>query len=139
MRELLLALEVDAHSAADLDDNARRLAIAELNQRLSDIAFELEVLPSTFTALVRISLASGSGLALVGFLTAVDLPPTLRAIRLAVAAAAGLIGALVVAIVGRSAKKDAREIRGKWDASSREVGKTLGTALASAESRPNSR
>ncbi len=137
-RTLLRELAVDIEPAA-LDDVARRLAIAELNQRLSDVSFELEVMPSTFAALVRICLASGSALALVGFLVAPEAPVTLRAVRLVAAAAAGLCGAIVVAVVGRSAKNDARKIRENWDAASRDIGKALGTTLAASEARINSR
>ena len=123
----------------ELDEVTRRLAIAELNQRLGDVSFELGVMPSTFAALIRIVLASGSGLALVGFLTATDLPVMLRALRLAAAASAGLVGALVIGIIGRLAKDNAREIRESWDGSSRDFGKALGTSLAAAESRESSR
>jgi len=118
-------------TADELDDVARRLAIAELNQRLADISFELEVLPATYAALVRITLASGSALALLSFLTATSEAPLIRTARLAAAALGGLVGAGTVAAVGRSAKMRSRQIREKWDGSSREIGKALGTSLAS--------
>lgn len=138
-RELLHELGVEGSPADHLDEVSRRLAIAELNQRLSDVSFELGVMPSTFAALIRIVLASGSGLALVAFLTATDLPVMLRALRLAAAASAGLVGAMVIGTLGRSAKVDAREIREKWDVSSRDIGKALGTSLAGPQSREISR
>ncbi len=118
---------------------ARRLAIAELNQRLADVSFELDVLPATYAALIRISLASGSGLALFGFLSQPDGAPMARALRLGMTAAAGLFGAAAIALIGRVAKGRSRQIKEKWDHSSRDIGKTLGTSLeAPASIRGNS-
>jgi len=138
VKQLLRELEAERPSS-ELDEKTRRLAIAELNQRLADVSFELGLLPSTFAALIRICLASGSGLGLFGFLTAADLPLSFRILRLALAAAAGLTGAVGVALFGRTARARAQELRQKWDASSRDIGKALGTSLESAESRANAR
>ena len=118
---------VQNHEA--LDETARRLAIAELNERLSEVAFELGVLPAMYTALTRISLASGSALALASFLASDSASPVLRAVGLAIAAAGGLSGAGAVLAIGRSARTRAGEIREAWDRSSREVGKSLGAGL----------
>ena len=136
-KQLFRELEVEPASA--LDSVSRGLAVAELNQRLSDVSFELEVMPSTFAALIRICLASGSGLALLSFLAASELALALRLTWLTISAAAGLCGAAMVAALGRSAKAVGREIREKWDASSRDIGKALGVSLESAESPVNSR
>jgi hypothetical protein len=129
-QRLLDELTGDEGRSAEHDEPARRLAIAELNQRLADVSFELDVLPATYTALIRISLASGSALALVSFVTANDEVPLARALRLAIAALGGLLGAGTVAAIGRSARARTRQIRDTWDSSSREIGKTLGTSLA---------
>lgn len=133
-RERLLS-ELTDNGATDkeLGDVARRVAIAELNQRLADIDFELGLLPATFTALVRISLASGSALALIGFLSSADLLPFERAFRLALAALGGLCGAGAVSLLGRLAKTRAAQIRLDWDRSSRDIGKAFGTELAGSE------
>ena len=133
-RERLLS-ELTDNGATDeeLDDVGRRVAIAELNQRLADIAFELGLLPATFTALVRISLASGSALALIGFLISTDQLPLERAFRLALAALAGLLGAGAVAFLGRLAKARAAQIRTDWDRSSRDIGKAFGAEQAGSE------
>jgi hypothetical protein len=121
-------------ATAGMSDLARRLAIAELNQRLADVSFELDVLPGTYTALIRIALASGSALALVSFIIATDDAPLARALRLAAAALAGFVGAGGVATIGRSAKVRTGQIREEWDRSSREIGKALGTSLTGSES-----
>ncbi|HEX3850621.1 MAG TPA: hypothetical protein VHW01_06615 [Polyangiaceae bacterium] len=126
-QDLLRELEPDA--ALDRDERARALAIAELNQRLGDVSFELGLAPATFTALIRICLASGSGLALFAFVTSAELAPLERALRLAVAASAGLVGAASVAALGRSANVLSQQIRENWDRASRDVGKALGTSL----------
>jgi hypothetical protein len=133
VQRLLLQLTDDVATPEALDPVARRLAIAELNQRLGDVSFELGVLSATYTALTRISLASGSALALVGFLTSTGDAPVARAVRLAFAAFGGLTGAGTVAAIGRSAKTQAARIREKWDRSSREIGKALSAALAQPE------
>ncbi len=62
---LLEELVEDLHPERELSEGARRFVVAELNQRLSDVSFALGLLPSTFIALIRISLASGSALALL--------------------------------------------------------------------------
>jgi hypothetical protein len=121
-------------ATAALSEVARRLAIAELNQRLADVSFELDVLPATYTALIRIALASGTALALVSFIIATDDAPLVRVLRLAAAALAGLVGAGAIATIGRTAKARISQIREEWDRSSREIGKALGTSLAGSES-----
>jgi len=133
-RERLLSeLTHDGTTDRELDDVARRVAIAELNQRLADVAFELGLLPATFTALVRISLASGSALALIGFLSSSEQLPLERAFRLALAALGGLSGAGAVSFLGRLAKARAAQIRLDWDRSSRDIGKAFGTELAGSD------
>jgi hypothetical protein len=117
----------------ELDELARRVAIAELNQRLADVAFELGLLPATLAALIRISLASGSALALIGFLISTEQSPLERAFRFALAALGGLFGAGAVSLLGRLAKARAAEIRADWDRSSRDIGKALGTELAGSD------
>lgn len=111
------------------NENARRLAVAELNERLHDVSFALELLPPTYTALVRISLASGLALALFGALFGGELAVVPRACRLGLTAAGGVFGLVTVAYIGRLANRRAREIRERWDAISREIGKALGTSL----------
>jgi len=122
--------------AESLDSEfVRRSAIADLNQRLSDVAFELESLPPRFTSLSRICLASGTALALFGYIGASsDLTggagtPLQRVFGLAMCAAAGLVGAAVVFGVGRMAKQRSSAIREEWDRSSRAAGRALGTSL----------
>lgn len=133
-RERLLSeLTDDGATDGELGDVARRVAIAELNQRLADVDFELGLLPATFTALIRISLASGSALALIAFLSSADLLPLERAFRLALAALGGLFGAGAVSSLGRLAKARAAQIRMDWDRSSRDIGKAFGTELAGSE------
>lgn len=106
-------------------DEVRRAAVAELNQRLSDVAFELDLLPATFTALTRISLASGSALALVAFMQSGECAPVERTWRVGLCAVSGLVGASVVTMIGRSAKRRVIAVRTAWDRTSREVGKSL--------------
>jgi hypothetical protein len=127
---LIADLSGELRSPEAWDDGARRLAIAELNLRLADVAFELDVLPATFIALTRISLASGVGLAVISALSGADGSPILRAFRVGAAASGGCVGALALAGFGRAAKARTAEIREQWDASSRVVGKALGTTLA---------
>jgi hypothetical protein len=129
-QQLLAELSGEVGNPEELDAGARSLAIAELNLRLADIAFALDVLPATFVALMRISLASGVGLALVSALSAADGSPILRAIRVGAAASGGCAGALAVAGFGRAARARAVQIRQLWDSSSRVIGKALGTQLA---------
>jgi hypothetical protein len=130
-REQLLAeLVSGSENPLQLEEVERRFAVAELNQRLADVSFELDVLPATYAALIRISLASGSALAVAGFLSSADLAPLVRTLRLALAALAGLSGAGLVAAIGRSAKQRSRQIKEKWDNSSRDIGKALGASLA---------
>ena len=110
----------------------RRTAIADLNRRLSDVSFELGSLPARFTALTRICLASGTALALFGYIGAQgsSRPPLERALDFVVCAASGALGAACVASIGRVAKRRSSLIREEWDRSSRETGKALGTSLA---------
>jgi hypothetical protein len=124
LEELMLDLGLERANSED----GRRFAVAELNQRIGDVSFALGLLPSTFTALIRISLASGSALAL---LCLMDLrsAPLGSAARAAVCAVSGLVGAGLVSVIGRTAKLRASEIRLEWDRASREAGKELGVGL----------
>ena len=125
---LLDELTSDLGAERGLSEEGRRFAIAELNQRIGDVSFELGLLPSTFTALIRISLASGSALALLGLME-LGSAPLEGALRAAVCAVSGLVGAGVVSAIGRTAKQRSAEIRLEWDRASRETGKELGTSL----------
>jgi hypothetical protein len=126
---LLDELLAEASPGEVVAEGTRRAAIAELNQRIADVSFELSLLPATFTALTRISLASGSALALFGFMESADNEPMQRTLRVAVCAVSGLVGAGAVAAIGRSAKLRVARIREGWDRLSREIGKSLGTGL----------
>jgi len=125
-----LLAEVGA-SAVD-SEFARRATIAELNRRLSDVSFELASLPARFTALARISLASGTALALFGYIgaSASLSAPFVRVLELVGCGASGLFGAGGVLAFGRSAKVRSAAIREEWDRTSREIAKTLGTSLS---------
>jgi len=125
-----LLAEVGA-SAVD-SEHVRRAAIADLNRRLSDVSFELGALPARFTALTRICLASGTALALFGYIgsTGNASSPLRRVLELVVCGAGGAVGAAYVHAVGRLAKVRSAAIREAWDRSSRETGKALGTSLA---------
>src|SRR6185369_15444516 len=68
--ELLRELLFEVGASGFDSEPVRRAAIAELNRRLSDVSFELGSLPARFTALTRICLASGTGLALFGYIGA---------------------------------------------------------------------
>jgi hypothetical protein len=125
---LLDELTEDFGVARPLSDESRRFAIAELNQRIGDVSFGLGLLPSTLTALIRVSLASGSALALISLMELGNAPLE-GAMRAAVCAVSGLVGAGVVSAVGRAAKQRAAEIRLEWDRASREVGRELQTTL----------
>lgn len=126
---LLEQLLAEPSTVDSISDETRRAAIAELNQRIADVSFELGLLPATFTALTRISLASGTALALFSFMESADSESMERALRVAVCAVSGLVGAGAVAAIGRSAKQQVTQIREAWDRSSREIGKSLGTGL----------
>lgn len=130
-----LLAEVGA-SAAD-SELVRRAAIADLNQRLADVSFELGLLPARFTALTRICLASGTALALFGYIGAnpSERSPIERVATLAACAAGGLLGAGCVLGIGRLAKQRSTAIREAWDRSSRDTGKALGTSLEAPASR----
>lgn len=122
-----LLAEVGA-SAAD-SEFVQRAAIADLNRRLADVSFELGLLPARFTALARICLASGTALALFGYISSHALSPGERVMELVACGAGGAFGAGCVSLVGRMAKQRCAAIREGWDRSSRETGKTLGTSL----------
>ncbi len=55
--------------------------------------------------------------------------PLESALRAGACAVSGLVGAGVVAAIGRTAKLRVSEIKLEWDRSSREVGKGLGVSL----------
>lgn len=132
-----LLAEVGAQSVDS--EFARRAAIAELNRRLSDVSFDLQSLPARFTALTRICLASGTALALFGYIGAngndagavgASVPSALsRVFQLALCAGAGVLGAACTFSIGRMAKQQSAAIREDWDRASREVGRALGTSL----------
>lgn len=125
---LLDELTEDLAAERGLSEEGRRFAIAELNQRIGDVSFALGLLPSTFTSLIRISLASGSALALLALMDLGNAPLE-GALRAAVCAVSGLVGAGVVSAIGRAAKQRITEIRLEWDRASRETGKELGASL----------
>jgi hypothetical protein len=122
-----LLAEVGATSANS--EFVQRAAIADLNERLADVSFELGSLPARFTALTRICLASGTALALFGYIGATGSTPFERVLGLVLCAAAGLFGAACVQLIGRMAKQRSTVIREGWDRASRETGKALGTSL----------
>ena len=124
--ELRAALGVTDLSAPE---PIRRAAIAELNQRLSDVAFELGGLPARWVALTRISLASGTASALFGYIGSSARSPVERVVGLLVCMAGGAVGAAFVLAIGRMAKPRSARIRARWDRVSRETGKVLGTSL----------
>jgi hypothetical protein len=126
---VLLEQLTEPTAVESVTEATRRAAIAELNQRIADVSFELGLLPATFTALTRISLASGSALALFGFMGSANSEPMERTLRVVVCAMSGLVGAAAVAAIGRSARVRVAGIREAWDRSSREIGKSLGTGL----------
>jgi len=130
---LLSELLSDLGASAVDSDLVRRAAIADLNHRLSDVSFALELLPARFTALTRICLASGTALALMGYIgpEVQARSPIERVLGLVACAAAGLFGAACVWNIGRVARQRGAAIREGWDRSSREAGKALGTSLAS--------
>ncbi len=108
-------------------------AIAELNQRLADVSFELGLLPARFTALTRICLASGTALAVLGYIgDHADARAPERLVGLLACAAAGLFGAACVRFLGRMADRRSAAIREGWDRTSRETGRALGTSLEAA-------
>lgn len=128
---LLSELLGEVGASAPDSEFVRRAAIAELNQRLSDVSFELGSLPARFAALSRICLASGTGLSLFGYIASNDSAAALldRALGLGACAAGGLLGAACVWRIGQMAKQRSGAIREGWDRSSRETGKALGTSL----------
>ncbi|MEI9951160.1 MAG: hypothetical protein WDO74_19810 [Pseudomonadota bacterium] len=134
---LLSELLAEIGASGQDSEFVQRAAIAELNRRLSDVSFELGSLPARLTALTRICLASGTALALIGYIDAhaTARAPIERVLGLVACAAGGLLGAAFVLSVGRVAKGRSGAIREGWDRSSREVGKGLGTSLESAGTR----
>jgi len=135
--ELLRELLSEHGELSSLDELARQRIVADLNERLADVAFGLRQLPATFTALIRISLASGTALALFGFLANPQMSALSRAIGLGGAAAAGLFAAGMVSFVGRSANQRGQAVRQDWDQVSREAGKTIGASLEGAVGLPH--
>jgi len=126
---LLSELLAEVGASAANSEFVQRAAIADLNQRLADVSFELGLLPARFTALTRICLASGTALALFGYIGANASAPLERVLGLLVCAAGGLFGAACVQGIGRVAKQRSAAIREGWDRASRETGKVLGTSL----------
>jgi hypothetical protein len=128
---LLAELLAEVGPSARDPEFVRRAAIADLNQRLSDISFELGSLPARFTALTRICLASGTGLSLFGYIgTQASAHSPLERLSVVMAcAAAGLLGAAWVLRVGQVAKQRSTAVREAWDRSSRDTGRALGTSL----------
>ena len=128
---LLAELLAEVGASAVDSEFVRRAAIADLNQRLSDVSFELGSLPARFTALTRICLASGTGLSLFGYIGAnANAPSPMERVAVVVACAAGgLLGAACVVRVGHVAKQRSAAIREAWDRSSRDTGRALGTSL----------
>ncbi|MEO8904862.1 MAG: hypothetical protein ABI488_20755 [Polyangiaceae bacterium] len=128
---LLTELEVDnpPHAGDRAAEEQRRAMIAELNQRIADVSFELSLVPAVYTALTRVCLASGTALTLLGFLDWAQAPVHGGA-RAVVCAMSGLVGAGAVSAIGRGAKRTTQRIRESWDRSSRELGKALGTSLS---------
>jgi len=107
----------------------RRAAIAELNRRLSDVSFELGLLPARLTALTRISLASGTASALFGYIGSSAATPLERVLGPVACMAGGALSAALVLVIGRAARSRTTQIRERWDRTSRETGKALGTSL----------
>ena len=127
---LLAALDAD-NPAGPGEGGAeqKRLAmIADLNQRLGDVSFELGLLAPTYTALTRVCLASGTALTLLGILDWAQ-APLAGGVRALMCAVSGLVGAAAVAALGRRAKRVVELTRKTWDRASREVGKRLQTTL----------
>lgn len=137
LNELLTEVGADSFES----ELVRRAAIAELNRRLADVSFELSSLPARYTALTRISLASGTALALFGYIgSSARLVSALeRVLELVACGASGVVGAACVLTVGRMAKGRVAAIREDWDRTSRETGKALGTSLEAATLRRNDR
>lgn len=131
---LLSELLAEVGASALDSELVQRAAIAELNRRLADVSFEIGSMPARLTALTRICLASGTALALFGYIgaSASTRSALERVLELVACAAGGLIGAACVLSVGHMAKQRSSEIREAWDRSSRELGKALGTSLESA-------
>jgi hypothetical protein len=125
-----LLLELEAQNPArvgEQDSEQQRLSmIADLNQRLADVSFELELLRPTFAALTRVCLASGTALTLLGLLGSMG-SPTVGAARAVMCAVSGLVGVSVVSALGRTAKRVVERTREAWDRTSRDVGRSLHT------------
>jgi hypothetical protein len=113
----------------------KRAAVADLNQRLFDVSFELGLLPARFTALTRICLSSCTAWGLFGYIGATERTVAERGLGFIVCAFGGLFGAGAVLFIGRTAKQRTGLIRASWDRTSREVGKALGTTLDNPSAR----
>jgi hypothetical protein len=133
--DLLREMLAELGAVAANTEAIRQAAVAELNQRLSDVSFELGLLPARFSALTRVSSSTGMALGLFGYIGATERALSERVIGFAVCSLAGLLGAGAVLAIGRTAKVRAVQIREDWDRSSREVGSALGTSLAGARGR----
>ncbi|MEO7037069.1 MAG: hypothetical protein ABI548_24160 [Polyangiaceae bacterium] len=128
-----LLTELEAENPVSVGEGAveeqRCAMIADLNQRIADVSFELSLAPAMYTALTRVCLASGTALTLLGFLDWAE-APVQGGVRAIVCALSGLVGAGVVSALGRRAKRTTQRTRESWDRSSRELGKSLGTSLS---------
>ncbi|MEP7050374.1 MAG: hypothetical protein ABJB12_08485 [Pseudomonadota bacterium] len=127
---LLAELEAQnpAHAGEGGLERKRLSMIADLNQRLADISFELRLVPPTYSALTRVCLASGTALTLLGFLDLARAPVE-GALRAFMCAVSGLVGAAVVAAIGRRAKRGVERTQQAWDRTSLELGRSLRTSL----------
>lgn len=123
-----LAAENPAPAGAGDVEQWRLSMIADLNQRLGDISFALDLIPPTYAALTRVCLASGTALALLGLLDAAR-SPLAGGVRALMCAVSGLVGASVVFSLGRTAKRVVQRTREAWDRTSREVGRALPALL----------
>lgn len=113
---LKAALELEyALPAEDTSDLAQRRLIAALNERLSDVALELDLIAPMYAALTRVALGVGSTLALTTFLLEPSAGLVERARWVIATAAAGAVGAAATANFGQVAKARAKSIREKWD------------------------
>ena len=86
---LLSELLSENEASESVSERTRQIAIAALNERLSDVEFELSVLPARLIALTRISFASGTGLALFGYIGASESSAMIRVLGFASCIGAG--------------------------------------------------
>ncbi|HEY2404856.1 MAG TPA: hypothetical protein VGI10_02590 [Polyangiaceae bacterium] len=124
-----------ALAAEDTSELAQRRLIAALNERLSDVALELELLVPTYAALTRVALGVGSTLSLSTFLLEPSADLIERARWMIATAASGAVGAAVTVNFGQVAKARAKSIREKWDRVSAAL--AGGGASGSARVRPS--